>query len=85
MEASSFFPPWCVASAKAPAAEAGKPGGVVPSPRGAHDTAAPPAPEELPDDAGPAGDALGPTGMELIQRQLGAAPVVIRRRLHSAA
>jgi hypothetical protein len=27
--------------------------------------------EEWPDDAGPAGDATGPTGMELIQRQLG--------------
>ena len=27
--------------------------------------------EEWPDDAGPAGDAAGPTGMELIERQLG--------------
>jgi hypothetical protein len=27
--------------------------------------------EEWPDDAGPAGNVNGPTGMELIQRQLG--------------
>jgi hypothetical protein len=27
--------------------------------------------EEWPDDAGPAADAGGPTGMELIERQLG--------------
>jgi len=34
--------------------------------------AAPPADdEEWPDDAGPAGKEPGPTGMELIERQLG--------------
>ena len=65
-------PPDQAPVAQAPAAEAGNPGEAVPSPRGADDTpAAPPGPEEWPDDAGPAGDVPGPTGMELIQRQLG--------------
>jgi DNA polymerase III subunit gamma/tau len=45
----------------------------APGRRGAQ-PAAPGAPsddEEWPDDAGPAGEAAGPTGMELIERQLG--------------
>jgi DNA polymerase III subunit gamma/tau len=63
--------------AKAPAPEAKNPAGGVPGPRG---TAVPASPgpggatgdEEWPDDAGPAGGAAAaPTGMELIERQLG--------------
>jgi DNA polymerase-3 subunit gamma/tau len=49
---------------------AGNPGSTASSRRGAADPG-PPAPEEWPDDAGPAGDAAGVTGMELIERQLG--------------
>jgi len=46
------------------------PGGKTSSRRGAAKPA-PAAPEEWPDDAGPAGGTAGVTGMELIERQLG--------------
>ena len=48
----------------------GNPGNKASSRRGAADPG-PAAPEEWPDDAGPAGDAAPVTGMELIERQLG--------------
>ncbi len=58
-------------AAQAPAPAKGNPRSAVPSSRPSPRKAEPIAPEEWPDDAGPAGDAQGPTGMELIQRQLG--------------
>ena len=57
------------AQAEPPEPRAGNPGSKASSRRGAAKPA--PAPEEWPDDAGPAGDAAGVTGMELIERQLG--------------
>ena len=64
--------------AKSPASRAKKPAGGA-APRGAEPSApsSPSAPgegfgdEEWPDDAGPAADAGGPTGMALIEQQLG--------------
>jgi DNA polymerase III subunit gamma/tau len=62
--------------AKAPAREAKNPAGGVPRARKA-EVPASPGPgealgdEEWPDDAGPAGGVAAPTGMELIERQLG--------------
>jgi DNA polymerase-3 subunit gamma/tau len=58
------------AQADPPEPGAGDPGSKVSSRRGAADPG-PAAPEEWPDDAGPAGDAPAVTGMELIERQLG--------------
>jgi DNA polymerase-3 subunit gamma/tau len=61
--------------AKSPASGAKKPAGAA-APRGA-EASTPSAPgagfddEEWPDDAGPAADAGGPTGMALIEQQLG--------------
>jgi DNA polymerase-3 subunit gamma/tau len=51
-------------AAKSPAPRAKNPPRASSAPGGGGD-------EEWPDDAGPAGDAAAPTGMELIQRQLG--------------
>jgi DNA polymerase-3 subunit gamma/tau len=58
------------AAAPHPAPAAGNPVSKASSRRGAADSR-PAAPEEWPDDAGPAGDAPAVTGMELIERQLG--------------
>jgi len=58
------------AAAPHPAPAERKQGSKASSRRGAAKPA-PAAPEEWPDDAGPAGDAPAVTGMELIERQLG--------------
>jgi DNA polymerase III subunit gamma/tau len=58
------------AQAEPPEPETGKPRSKVSSRRGAAKPG-PAAPEEWPDDAGPAGDTAAVTGMELIERQLG--------------
>jgi DNA polymerase III subunit gamma/tau len=58
------------AQAEPPEPEAGNPGSKA-SPRRGAAGSGPAAPEEWPDDAGPAGDAPAVTGMELIERQLG--------------
>ena len=57
-------------AAPPPAPSAANPRSKASSRRGAADPG-PAAPEEWPDDAGPAGDAAAVTGMELIERQLG--------------